>query len=203
MDHKKLHSDHDLKPHELLRNYSEHSYKINDQLVEHHVDGVEPVDKTHIEKLDNLINIPAKYDITVYSGIKWNPEDYWDKLNVSVDHANTMHLPAFTSTSSDIKVAFKFSRFLNGVSAQRKIQFSSKKIQREYEQDKDVDFLHVLEIQIPAGIKLGSLVSQSAHKEEKEIVIQRGVSIIIHPNVQLIPDIDGNLVFVWNAEIIQ
>ena len=202
MDHKKLHSDHDLKHHDLLRNYSEHSYKINDQLVDQYVHGIELSDKEHIETLDKLINVPAKYNITVYSGIKWNPEDYWDKLGVSVDHTITMHLPAYTSTSTDINVAFKFSRFLTGISENRKIQFRSKSIQREYEQDGDSNYLHVLKIEIPAGIKLGSLVSQSKHKNEKEVVIQRGVGIIIHPKVQLILDEDGNFVFLWNAEII-
>lgn len=203
MDHKKLHEDHDLKPHDLLRNYSEHSYKINDQLFDHYVHGIEPSDKDHIESLDELIDVPAKYNFTVYSGIKWNPEDYWGKLSVAVDHEITMHLPAFTSTSSDINIAFKFSRFLNGISEQRKIQFSSKSIQRAYFLDEYTDYLHVLKIQIPAGIKLGSLLSQSKHKNEKEIVVKRGVSIIIHPEVELIRDEDGNFVFVWDAEIVQ
>lgn len=203
MDHKKLHEDHDLKPHDLLRNYSEHSYKINDQLFDHYVHGIEPSDKDHIETLDELIDVPAKYNFTVYSGIKWNPEDYWEKLSVAVDHEITMHLPAFTSTSSDINIAFKFSRFLNGISEQRKIQFSSKPIQRAYFLDEDTDYLHVLKIQIPAGVKLGSLLSQSKHKNEKEIVVKRGVNIIIHPEVELIRDEDGNFVFVWDAEIAQ
>lgn len=202
MHNKKVHADHDLEKHDLLKNYSEHSYRINDQLYDHHVNGDALPDKDHIQTLDQLINKDAKYDFKVYTGLKWNPEHYGTRLDVAIDHEIIMHLPAFTSATTKKEVAFHFCRSLDAVDSDREIKFKNKSIERHYKRNFEDWFYHVLEIEVKSGVTVGSLKSQSKFPEEEEIVIKRGVNTKILPTVELDYDTDGNFVFIWKAEIL-
>ena len=190
------HSDHkiELRDAEHLHNYTRHSYKLNDILF--YGDAGDEKDYQAIEKLKKALEIPAKYEFVVYSGLKWSPSDLWEKQNVDFSHPIRIHLPAFTSTSTDLDVACGFCRQFQ-MPPQGFVAGLDRRAQALY--NHHTDAMNVLELHITKGTHIGSVIHVSKHRHEKELILNAGATIEIS-NVPRLLEREGMLFIIWKGK---
>jgi hypothetical protein len=184
-----------------IRKYTEGSSSIADILHQFHNGEASKSDidykRDHINGLDSALNRakPAPFDYHVYHGIKFNPQDLFDKqdesqrsssgkisarLQGSSDDSAVMHLPAYTSTSLNAKVAKNFS-----------------------EPDRN-NVNHILKFRIPMGSTHGAHIDEHSEygihsytDSEYETLLKRGTNF----KMSKTPEIIGNT-HIWHCEIL-
>lgn len=192
LDQDKIHKEHaPLRklPHNTgpISDYTKFSAETNSALHEHYDtpknDWIAS-EKDHIKKLDDTLDAnKTEKDMHVYTGLRDSPSRHFK------DHTKTteVHLPAYTSTSTDAPTAADFSRF------SRHKNDKNHGIETE-------ENTHVLKLHVPAGTHGASVRDISNHRRENEILLHRGLNIKIHPKPELHRGSRGNI-YLWNAEV--
>jgi len=175
--------------------YSGESRGINHFLHQHYRNNL-PKKQTwnsskNIGALDRLIgNHRLKSQLVVYSGVKESPADAWLKYKADVTKPIRLHLPAYTSTTTNIERAYEFS------------DHDTVSRQRHQPRNKDApadDFgVQVLMITIPPGNPAASLKKISEWPHENEIILPRGLDIEIDPR----PTILKNKAHIWHTQVV-
>jgi len=155
---------------------------VADSMVKKPVDSI--VDSIH--HLDSALSKQStKHDTVVYTGIPYSPVKHFHSPNRGVK----VHLPAFTSTSSDKVVAYGFSKHSND-------PFDE---DHGVTHDENNGSRHILKIHMPKGTHAMSMVDHAFIPEEHEVLLHRGYNIGIHPK----PEYDKELgAHVWTAKIL-
>lgn len=189
------HNDHKIDDSDAQHvfNYTSHSFKLNDIL--YYGDEPEDDDLEKIINLQKTLAKPAKYSFKVFTGLKWNPVEIWEHQNASPNESVEVHLPAFTSTSTDKVVAYNFARSFPKPDLDKLPNLDSRS-RAMYNRHEEA--LNVLEIEITPGTEIGSVMHVSKHRAEKEMIINSGTTIEIKPNPSCVEH-DGFLIIVWNG----
>lgn len=184
--HKGYPHDHFSKEHKLAVNrYTEHSRQLNHHLLEQYKAGVEPGDtfqKHNITHLDDVLNDrPLRHDLHVYSGVEFHPGE-----EAAKDPERKLHLPAYTSTSTNKSVAFGFTKG---------------------HADKDGNMHnHVLHIHLKPGQKGNYFGERAALGNEYEFLLPRNTTLKIHPEPSVLPEgahhANPHPTFIWHAHVV-
>ena len=176
-----------------LREYTHGSYGINNWLHNYYNSFAPSVlgEKHKVHSLDAITHdVKAPRSFHVYSGMS-NPMEDWrsgviPRKEVHDDEFHHCHLPAFTSTSLDPRVAGAHMNF-------------------RYHKG---NVGHILKIHIPKGSEHGAYVSGHAVENydyfpegEKHFILKRGTNIAIHKVPEKHVDIEGRPIHVWHAKI--
>ena len=161
----------------------------------------------HIADVDAALakNI-LKKDYTLYTGLRESPADAFDLYNHPRTSPIPVHLPAYTSTTTSWKVAVEFASYQHGVGAGRRSQHEllsptgKKLIKKPTDIEKKIT-IDILRIFVPSGTTGGSLANTSYNTSEDEILLPRGLDIIISPKPQVIEEYN-QIVYLWNAKVV-
>jgi len=145
----------------------------------------------NVEALDRLIaNHRLKHQLVVYTGVKESPADAWLKYKADVTKPIRLHLPAYTSTTTNINRAYEFSE--HEVVLRKRHQPRNKNAPPE-------EFgVQVLMITIPPGNPAASLKKISDWPTENEIILPRGLDIEIDPR----PTVLKNNAHIWHTQVV-
>lgn len=147
--------------------------------------------KEQIQMLDDVMyNHPLKTNLTVYHGLRETPLRIWFNYKVPLNKSVIVHMPAFTSTSTDTRKAQSFARADYDMYARLEILGNQKLkvLGSKY---------NVLKIPVPAGTPGLSVKNHSNFKHEDEILLGRGVNLQINPN----PKIKGVIAY-WDCKVL-
>lgn len=178
-----------LSKHELdaVKDYSDDSTPINGMLHRHDkgYDISHKIDSHLTSKhLDTALDKhKTTEDAHVYTGIKYSPSRHF-KRGAKVA---SVHLPAYTSTSSSFHSAREFS--------EDTIHPNDDNHGIHHE---DGVAKHVLKIHVPKGTKAMSLKKHSFCPDENEVLLHRGHNLEIHHT----PEHVGKNTYLWHAKIV-
>ena len=145
-----------------------------------------------IATIDKILKqYQLKENIKVYSGIPESPGRIWLKYQANPKQPVRVHLPAYTSTTTNFKVSYiNFAKTdytllkphvpRNGVDA-----IPPDLVQPLYPKSKNMVYngYHILHITVPAGYSALSMNKVSVQDDtEKELLLPRGLDIEIEPN---------------------
>lgn len=172
-----------------LREYTDDSRNLNGSLHKYE-DTKDPAKLSYhtdnIKHLDDVLNMhKTKEDMHVFSGLRKSPSTYFKDPKKPQE----VKLPAFTSTSSSLKVATGFAEDAPHYKDER----------HGINHDGVDDIKHVLRIHAPTGTHAMSVMKYSFVPGEKEVLLHRGHHVEIDPT----PTHIGNGVHVWDAKIIK
>jgi len=126
----------------------------------------------HIKKIDKIL---AKFILNktakVYTGIPVSVQHAYEKYKADRSKPIRLHLPAYTSTSTSLSQAMIFARESN----------------------------NILMIELPVGTPAVSVKKISAYDYEKEVLLPRGMEIIVKPTPNVVEK-NGKKVYVWQAK---
>lgn len=134
-----------------------------------------------------------KKPTVLYTGVPHSPSRAWEQYNQDVTKPIRVHLPAYTSATTNINIAEQFSRY-DKVDTRKHAVINDPDLNEK-------TFLHayhLLEIHIPAGIPGGSVKHISHHDDEDEFVLPRGLVVEINPN----PAVYDGVYLVWQATVV-
>lgn len=161
----------------------------------------------HIADVDAALakNI-LKKDYTLYTGLRESPADAFDLYNHPRTSPIPVHLPAYTSTTTSWKVAVEFASYQHDVGAGRRSQHellspTGKKLSKKPTDIEKKITIDILRIFVPSGTTGGSLANASYNYKEDEILLPRGLDIIISPKPQVIEEYN-QIVYLWNAKVV-
>lgn len=179
------HKNYQIDKHKgIISKHTEHSGTVNGHLVEHSKgkkDAISNHSLTHINKLDNAFNeTKAKMtkDTHVYTGV--HPDVVKHAKKEKSEHM-TVHLPAYTSSTTAKHVAEDFARDNT---------------------DHDNKEAHVLHIKVKEGHPAMPIAKHSKHKEEHEVLLHRGTMLKVHKTPTTEKLKDGTTLHTWHAETI-
>jgi len=149
------------------------------------------IDTIHL--IDDLLKInKLKNDYVLYTGLKTSPAILWDDMNVPTDKPIKIHLPAYTSTSTN----FSSSRH----HAEKNHVDYTKHTPRNIDSPKTIKaaYPQILRINAPAGTSgTTTRYASGLQSDENEIVLPRGLNIEIDPHPTVFK---GSTV--WHAKIL-
>lgn len=196
-----------------LKHYSDLGSGIINNTLHHHYrnQGHDEDQYGHIQRLDNVLKqYQLKKNIKVYSGIPESPGRIWEKYHADVTKPVRVHLPAYTSTTTDFMIASisfaKIDYTIYNNHKPRNIPKGNLKLYPMGVVSKGVKEVYngyqILHITVPAGYSALSMNTVSVHdSDEKEILLPRGLDIEIEPNpyVKTTPNLP---VVVWFAKVV-
>lgn len=137
----------------------------------------------------------APRDFHVYSGSRISPAEHNDPTKSHIK----VHLPAFTSTSLNPKVAGKFARLSN---------HDSDAWTNAYKANEPISHIraNLFKIHVPAGSRGMYVAKYSGIAAEKEFIIPHGAKLHIHPEpepreIEISPGNERS-VNVWHAKLV-
>jgi len=164
-----------------MRDHSLSSATVNDVL-HNHYRGKEKIDLRtqvgkHIKVIDKIISRfiltkPAK----VYTGIPVSIQRAYEKYKADRSKPIRLHLPAYTSATTSLVQAAKFST----------------------QQSNDSKTAQVLLIELPVGTPAVSIKNVSAYEYEKEVLLPRGMDIEVQPTPNVVEK-NGKTTYIWQA----
>jgi len=170
-----VHDQHDEQDESNVHWYTANSRQRNEYLYRSHVQGNPVKAKTSMDETLEKNRLP--HDLHVYSGVNWHPGD------VSAKHSEGhVHLPAYTSTSTDPEVAHSFAR------------------DHAEAEHGSADEHHVIHFHLKKG-QQGKYVGHTSEvPNESEYILPRNTTIKVHPK----PDVythpyNDEKTFVWHA----
>lgn len=184
---------HETLKHELtkpgfdaIRGYTDDSQELNSALWRHHGRGIEvaPNLKKEAKSLDKVFDkVESPNGVHVYTGLKQTPSIAFAKAR---DHTKplTVHLPGFTSASTDHRVAAEFAHDTS--------HWADDEHGIEPEMHK-----HILKIYVPKGSKAMSVRDYSFVPHEREVLLHRGANVTIHH----VPTKIGENVYMWHGTL--
>lgn len=194
-DHESIHRKFAvLNPHQALLDYTKSSRRVNSPLWDHHVEGKELPQDVH-EAVRNIdASLPIRHDVaglTLYSGLPKSPiSDQYGFWGNDRSH-KAFHVPAYISTSTDVNVAYRFSK-VDTVTDHHESDHHGIVLPRA---------THLIQINMPEGNhQLGSLSKFSrVDRPENEILLGRGYELTIHARPTQIGHNPLNPVYLWHA----
>ena len=183
--HKELLSDHED---EAIKDYTDESRGLNGMLHKHakghDITTSSNIDnKKTVSHLDSALNKhKTDKDMTVYTGLKDSPAKHFK--TGKVEEHTTVHLPAFTSTSTSPKTAIGFSE---GTSNFKDENHGLEGVNN-----------HILKIHVPKGTHAMSVKGHSFVPEENEVLLHRGHNLQIHRKPTTLAD--GTIM--WHAKVV-
>ena len=184
-----IHDRNKLKKNDALYKYSVRSQRYNGALHEKIIPDHIKQDIKSIDK--SLDSASIDHDTHVYTGMRHSPAGYFTGSGTA-----KVHLPAYTSTSTDYGVACVFAK-LHAHSAEQIAKHTPINSDCKH-YDPAASTRHVLKLHLPKGTKAGSVMHFSKYDDEHEILLHRGHNIEIHPH----PTVDQHNVNVWHARVI-
>jgi hypothetical protein len=171
--------------------YTDDSYAVNSGLFHHYKEGI-PVASDTKEQIDHLTKTLNDHKTTepthVFTGTKFSPSQHFSPVKGAVPETATVHLPAFTSTSTSINKAIPFGHDVKHANdANHGVAHDG-----IYGKAK-----HILKIELPKGTSAASVREHAMLPSEQEILLNRGHTIEIHKDpVKL-----DSGTYLWNAKI--
>lgn len=148
-----------------------------------------------VEKLDAALKAKKiKKDLILYTGIPHSPSRAWAEYKQDPTKPIRVHLPAYTSTTTDFGVARDFARYDKFDSTIHPVINGDHSIKNTI-----VFGGHVLEIHVPRGLPGGSVKDISYHKEEDEFVLPRGLIVEIDP---MPVRYENANCYIWQARVV-
>ena len=151
-----------------------------------------------ISQIDQYLQqFPLRQNLKVYTGIPESPSRVWEKYNADVKRPVRVHLPAFTSTTTNYTIAY--------VNFAREDRISPR--DHPARNVNSVSFpvykgMHILHITVPKGYPALSMVDVSQYgDEEEEILLPRGLDIEIDPRPYIKPT-PGQPGIIWFAKVV-
>lgn len=204
----KIHADNKVSDNSHVRSYTgagaydlnrglHHHYRqsigIHNSHTSNNIDKLLEHDKKTIKSIDEHLNKHTiKKDIHVFTGLPHSPVHAFRQQNAKKGESIKVHLPAYTSTTTDYHTAVGFAnQDKTDVKHHSPINTDAPKIINK-------EAKHILKLHLPKGTKGGSVRHISSHADEDEILLHRGHNIEIHPH----PTVDKNGAHVWHARII-
>lgn len=175
-----------------IKNYTDDSAHLNKSLHKYHGgEALGEKQKQAVGHLDNILNRhKTKEDTHVYTGIHRSPSAHFehDDNGHPREHAY-VHLPAYTSTSTDENYAQGFSKEHHHVNDEKHGITDS--------------HLHVLKIHLPKGTHAASVRGYSYFPHEQEVLLHRGHDIKIHktPEKKRIPGRKEHY-YLWHGTVV-
>jgi|LakMenEpi03Aug12_release.lakeMendotaPanAssembly.Ray.scaffolds.fasta_scaffold447882_2 hypothetical protein len=149
--------------------------------------------QNRIQALDRLLaNHKLPEQIVVYTGLKQSPAEAWETYGADVSKPIRLHLPAYTSTTTNFKIA------LMHVDEDPAQVSRSRHKPRNKDAPTDEWGLQILMITLPAGIPAASVKKISDYENENEILLPRGMDVEINPS----PTVLKNGDYVWHAQVL-
>ena len=178
---------HDNKTKKHIREYTDYSKTLNKKLINRHkfktgnASDNSLFDRNEfnqIKHLDKVTKKPIGHEVHVYSGIGFDPHKH-----MNPEH-NTIHLPAYTSTTHDKQIAHDF-------------------VASHYKDD--VTHHHILHIHMKPTDKAAHVSHLSKHPSEYETILPRNTTLKVHPTPDILDHEDDNfgkrITHVWHATI--
>jgi ADP-ribose pyrophosphatase YjhB (NUDIX family) len=220
-----LHRELSLRHHKIppktlkhLQDYSEESRELNNYLHKyyrkHIADTKTKPNKQYQARSDTLDsvfkNVKLTRNIKVYTGIPESPGRIWEKYRADVTKPVRVHLPAYTSTTTNLQIAyngFALTDYTNyndhrprnvvkGNLELYSMGVVSQGVKKVY------DGFQILHITVPTGYPAMSMVSVSRYgDDEEEILLPRGLDIEIEPN-PYIKTTPGRPIVIWFAKVV-
>lgn len=155
--------------HDLINSYFGINSKKKtpqDMLTPYEMDTVQSVIKNH--------RLPM--DIHVHSGIGFDP------AHIGIQHNNfhIVHLPAFTSTSIDPVVGFRFAKAAEHVDENSQKATGKPRSQHFFSQGSDHTIRHMVSVHVPKGSHTFYMEPFSAYPDEHEVLFSPGAKIAVH-----------------------
>lgn len=156
-----------------------------------------------IGQLDNyLTQFKLEENLKVYTGIPESPARIWSKYNADPTQPVRVHLPAYTSTTTNYNTAFINFAKVDNVGLKnhppRNIQpTTTKKIQGVVV----YPGYQILHITVPKGYPALSLKKVTQYKDEEEILLPRGLDVEIDPRPYIKPT-PGQPGIIWFAKVV-
>jgi ADP-ribosyltransferase exoenzyme len=182
------------RPSKHLITYTKDSSHLNQALWDNHVNNhaLTPTQLDAVSDIEsNLLHRDGVNGLKLYSGLPMSPiADIYGPWSAD-KQLKTFHNPAFTSTSTDINTAFRFS--------------TSDKETMHHDSDHHGIVLpnarHIIEISMPKGIhELASTAHFSqVDLSENEVLLGRGYMFNIHHRPTQIGHNPLNPVYLWHA----
>jgi hypothetical protein len=178
-----------------LKRYTRESYPINNALWNHHVNGTEihPLHKDQIRAIDRDIPIHhTDSDIPLFTGVKTSPANTAVVQWNSTRPIKLITLPAYTSATTHINTAIRFS--------------SNDNETLHHESDHHGIILpnakHIIQLHLKLGMnhQLTSAKNFSqVDRNENEIILGRHYDFELHPRPDQIGHNPLNPVYLWHA----
>lgn len=161
------------------------------------LDTLTPNAVYQIRMLDDIMwNHPLKQQLTVYHGAKESPLSIWLTKRVPLDQPIRVHLPAYTSTSTNLDRASGFANRDWYEKLEPLMQrYAPALLHTKYAMD--TKYYNVLKIDLLPGMPALSIKQHSYHSSEDEVLLGRGVEIEIQPN----PVINGGRA-IWDCKVV-
>ena len=140
-----------------------------------------------------MANHKLPQQIVVYTGLRQSPAEAWETYGADVTKPIRLHLPAYTSTTTKLKVALIHA-------GEGEIAQVSRARHKPRNKDAPADEwgTQILMMTLPAGLPAASVKKISEFPEENEILLPRGMDIEINPSPTVLKGGD----FVWHATVL-
>ncbi len=147
-----------------------------------------------------------KKDYTLYTGLPESPIEAFNLYKQPTNKPLTVHLPAYTSTTTRWGIAAEFatnqaSQDPIDRSGHNVLDPNGKKIKNPQKKNKRIQEFDILRIFVPAGTTGASVAELSQNYDEAEVLLPRGLNIIISPNPHRV-EARGDIFYVWNAKVV-
>ncbi len=170
------------------------SFDINDHLWKNYLHGYNSIPakfKRHIDNINSVLKPSTTVGhLKLYTGLQTSPADLGAMEWNSTRPIKLMHLPAFTSTTTNFNVAARFSIPVGKT--------------QHHESDHHGIILpnsrHILELNFHDNIhQAGSIMNHSAAPHEEEILLGPNHSFELHPRPTKIQGYTDDPLYVWKA----
>jgi hypothetical protein len=146
-----------------------------------------------------------KKDYTLYTGLPESPIEAFKLYNQPTDRPLTVHLPAYTSTTTEWSIAAAFAISQASWdpidrSGHKVLDSMGKKIKNSQKKNKRIREFDILRIFVPAGTT-GASVADLSQNSEREVLLPRGLDIVISPKPHQV-EYRGDHFYVWNAKVV-
>jgi 8-oxo-dGTP pyrophosphatase MutT (NUDIX family) len=183
-----------------IMSYTDKSRSLNDFLHRHFHKKVQRPTGAIGQMINSLDKTFAgnklKKSIKVYTGLPENPLAAWKLYKQDRTKPIKLHLPAYTSTSTDYNVARSFA----------KTYLKNKQVNAITTRNNKVisgGIKHLLLIHLPKGTPIIGVEDITYHSDEHEIILPRGSEILVHPNPTGVPNTwSTDTTLVWHAELV-
>ena len=182
--------------------YTSDSYNLNDYLHRHYRKAAHTVTKddeknykNQVQSLDRALTLRRlKNPLTVYTAVPESPANAWAVYGADVRRPIRLHLPAYTSTTTSLKVAIIFAEDNLSPSSVDHRRHPPRNIKKGARDNGN----QIIMLTIPAGTPASSVKNVSEIPEENEVLLPRGMDIEVNPRPTLLKNGD----YVWHAQVI-
>ena len=185
-----------------IGDYTSDSYNLNDYLHRHYRKAAHTVPKNdekfykkQVQSLDRALTLQKlKKPLTVYTAVPESPANAWAVYGADVRRPIRLHLPAYTSTTTSLKVAVQFAENSLPTDSVDHRRHPPRNIKKGVGDNGN----QIIMLTIPAGTPASSVKNVSDIPEENEVLLPRGMNIEVNPRPTMLKNGD----YVWHAQVI-